>query len=400
MVRDGDQVPFKYGSQTFSEGEVLFSSATEDRVLKEIQSKKHVKKSKREESFHEDQPRKAVLKVLNNNNRPALSTSKESNSKKDVKNKAQKKKFKRSAEAAMDASWAEKENENIESDSPNSSNCSSHSVDSNSSGSSIDDDDGTQPSKLRSDINSLQSLEHPPSPSTESEPDEQDNSSALTPKQSQNKSHVNSSSVHSSRESVKRMRRDMSPDSLSDSCNEELEMDGEELRRKLREVRSLEKYLKLQLAGSVHQSQTVKRNLEVYNGQNYLWREDDDDVVQLHDRYKVYVKCNDLDMVLSSVKSVTQFIRCITDKVCTKEALCNATPQGFPPRSRGSLQLRNHTVLPRLHPDGRAAILARAQQLEDTKKAWRPRVGASKMAEAFSGICSLIRRLANNESLG
>lgn len=77
----------------------------------------------------------------------------------------------------------------------------------------------------------------------------------------------------------------------------------------------------------------------------------------MHDNYEVYCKERDLDTALASSKSVTQFIRTMVDKIYTPEALANSTPQGFPARSQGKKKLKKGKVLPRLHPDGREALL-------------------------------------------
>ena len=47
----------------------------------------------------------------------------------------------------------------------------------------------------------------------------------------------------------------------------------------------------------------------------------------------------------------------MVETIYTVEALNNATPQGFPARSRGTRKLKREKVLPRLHPDGRDALL-------------------------------------------
>ncbi|XP_026289997.2 uncharacterized protein DDB_G0271670-like [Frankliniella occidentalis] len=128
----------------------------------------------------------------------------------------------------------------------------------------------------------------------------------------------------------------------------------------------------------------VKRNLKIYQPTNYLCNSSTPGAVKLQDPYEVYILQSDLTEAINNSSSVTQFIRQLTPKVYTQDALTNATPQGYPDRSKGRKYCGE--VLPRLHRDGRSAILARARALENEKKSWRPRAGESTLKNAFSNI--------------
>ena len=81
-------------------------------------------------------------------------------------------------------------------------------------------------------------------------------------------------------------------------------------------------------------------------------------MVLLHEGHpNVYILKTDLDDAWAQSKSVAQFIKICTEKVYTEEALIGSTAQGYPSRSGGKKRMLKATVLPRLHPDGRAAIL-------------------------------------------
>lgn len=81
--------------------------------------------------------------------------------------------------------------------------------------------------------------------------------------------------------------------------------------------------------------------------------------MRVHEKHAVFIKSNDLDDALAQAKSPQQFIKLLVEAVYTEAALCGSTAQGYPSRSGGERHMRNSVVLPRLHPDGRSAIIGK-----------------------------------------
>lgn len=77
--------------------------------------------------------------------------------------------------------------------------------------------------------------------------------------------------------------------------------------------------------------------------------------MKLHEKYEIYVDKSELAKA-EKLSSGLNFMRFMVDKVFTKDALQNATPQGYPPRGKGRKCYKDADVLPRLHPDGFDAL--------------------------------------------
>ncbi|XP_052129567.1 protein FAM133B-like [Frankliniella occidentalis] len=151
----------------------------------------------------------------------------------------------------------------------------------------------------------------------------------------------------------KKSRRHVSDSSSSDdssSSSSSSSSDSSESSRRKRKSRGKKRRVTAQ-----------KRNSKIYEPCNYLCSATTPGAVKLQEPYEVYIKESDLNDALSNSGSVTQFIRQLTPKVYTQDALVNATPLGYSDRSKG----RKHcgAALPRLHPDGRSAILGKSSNL-------------------------------------
>lgn len=81
--------------------------------------------------------------------------------------------------------------------------------------------------------------------------------------------------------------------------------------------------------------------------------------MKLHENYEVFVKKSELDSALTNARTPMNFIRTMVDKIYTPQALAGATAQGFPARCIGKKRMKKRVVLPRLHPDGREALLGK-----------------------------------------
>lgn len=79
--------------------------------------------------------------------------------------------------------------------------------------------------------------------------------------------------------------------------------------------------------------------------------------VQIHPSYEVYTLKNILDKALNLTKSASICCRLLIDHVYTAEALRNSSAFGYPPRGKGSNNVTQAQVLPRLDPNGLDAII-------------------------------------------
>ncbi|KAJ1518986.1 hypothetical protein ONE63_011403 [Megalurothrips usitatus] len=346
VVSDGLTVKFKYGKQMF-QGVVLYSSPHEKDVMTELC---RVEKKMARESFDSNRPRKARLKAM----APCANQS-----------------AKHLAKRARDAKKVEAELA-FEGE--------QHSV-----------EDVSLQGKL--DAKSLEKLAYP----SDETPSIQDRQSPLVAKNGKDSpEEVESGSPQAG---IKRKKIESDSDvepiakrmSLysSDTSSGEVEELGKKKtskkskkrKSKGRKSRSKNKKRRRSPSSSSSSSSTCSSSSSDSSSSE---EKKPRKVVKLHSNYDVFVRQKDIAFAVANSKTTINFVRLMVDKIYTREALEGSTAQGFPARGGGRKKMRKQKVLPRLHPDGRAALLEKAYELEKENKMWRPKAG-DKAKEAFRG---------------